>query len=237
MCLATKDQRKWVLVSFPLFFLVFISSLNLRWERWILPVIPFLCLLAAYAVSQATAWLSTRLGPRWATAAAAIALLLIVGPLLKVSVLHARIMAASYTSTLAQQWFVDHVPANSRVLLEVYGPQLPVGKYDVLVIQQDGTLAPAEDSFKNVQPGWEAGRLKDPEELKDKKVQYFVLSNEARFFAEAGKYPREVGTYQKLIDSGEVVFDSDRYPQATRGGRVRIFELRPAAGPSSNSTH
>jgi 4-amino-4-deoxy-L-arabinose transferase-like glycosyltransferase len=228
MCLATKDKRRWVLVSFPLLFLVFISSLNLRWERWVLPVIPFLCLLLTYAVSRVTGGLSSRLGPRWATATSVVLLLLIIGPLFKASVIHARDMASPYTSTLVREWLMKHIPAQSRVLLEVYGPQLPAGRFNVLVIQQDGRLAPADETFGNVQPSWEAGRLKDAEELKNQNVQYVVLSNEMRFFAEAGKYPKEVSTYEKLIYSGRLVFDTDRHPQKTRGARVRVFELSPA---------
>jgi len=45
----SREKARSLLTAFPIFLLIFISSLNLRWERWIVPAVPFLCLLAATA--------------------------------------------------------------------------------------------------------------------------------------------------------------------------------------------
>ena len=57
LCLASKQKGRRLLIAFPLFFLLFISSLSLRWKRWIVPVIPFLCILLAYAVYEVAGWI------------------------------------------------------------------------------------------------------------------------------------------------------------------------------------
>src|SRR5258705_4214085 len=38
-CFSARQQNRWFLVSFSVLFLIFISSLSLRWERWLLPAI------------------------------------------------------------------------------------------------------------------------------------------------------------------------------------------------------
>jgi uncharacterized membrane protein len=56
LCIGSKKKEMWILLIFPLSFLCFISILNLRWARWIIPVLPFLCVLIAQAFYWITIW-------------------------------------------------------------------------------------------------------------------------------------------------------------------------------------
>lgn len=48
--LVTREKKLLLLISFPLLFYLFISSLSLRWDRWIIPLLPFACLLIAWTL-------------------------------------------------------------------------------------------------------------------------------------------------------------------------------------------
>src|SRR6185436_4786305 len=75
--LAIRDRRlALVLVPAPLVFLAFMGTQDRFFARWLLPVYPLLCLLAAWAVVTAAVWLAPRLRLGTATVAAGLGALL-----------------------------------------------------------------------------------------------------------------------------------------------------------------
>ncbi|MEI6221454.1 MAG: glycosyltransferase family 39 protein [bacterium] len=54
-----------VLLLFGIFYWLFVGTLRLQWVHWILPVVPVLCLFAAYSTSMFIDWLENKLG--WIT--------------------------------------------------------------------------------------------------------------------------------------------------------------------------
>ncbi len=225
LCLTSRDKARWTLVSFPIFFLLFISSLSLRWDRWILPVIPFMGLLAAFAITHISSMLLKRFDRRVALAATAVLLIAVLIPMLRSSILQARETSGPYTSTLARQWMLDHI-AGSRVLIEVYAPPLPASDFKVFVVDEKGDLAAARVAGSYSAPDWEIGRLKDAGTLAAQNIQYFVMTGYYQnFLNEKAKYPHEVATYEALMRRGELVYDVEATPGKSRGPRVRIFKL------------
>jgi hypothetical protein len=123
--LALRDRRAaLVLVPGAIAFLLFMGTQDRFFARWLLPVYPLLCLLAAWAGVQAAAWLAGRVRTHWRAAAwpavAAAALLAAQG--LVFAVHNDVVLARADTRQLARQWMVAHVPAGGKVVIEPIAP-------------------------------------------------------------------------------------------------------------------
>ena len=106
-----------VLVPAPLAFLAFLGTQDRFFARWLLPVYPLLCLLAAWAVVAAAAWLGARLRGREGLVAGALGALLCVQGLV-FSVHNDVVLARPDTRQLARDWMVANVPIRSKVVVE-----------------------------------------------------------------------------------------------------------------------
>jgi 4-amino-4-deoxy-L-arabinose transferase-like glycosyltransferase len=225
-CFASREGKRWVLVSFPVLFLLFISSLNLRWERWIVTAIPFLALLIALSITDLSMLARKRFSSSVSVVSMTLLSLALFVPLVVDATSYARQTSGPYTSTLAREWLLDSVPANSKVLVEVYGPQLPAKTFEVFVVNEDGGVTKAPETTTNYYPGWEIGRVRDIEDLTKQDIRYFVMTGYYQnFLNENKRYPKQVATYETLMNRGKLVYDVQSTRGASRGPRVRIYEL------------
>jgi hypothetical protein len=129
----------WMLVPAPLLFLAFMGLQGRYFGRWLMPTLPFLCLLAAVFATRAGDAL-TRLArgrrltgpgitaagagrPRWLGAALAAAL---VAALLAQGLLHSvhagLVLSRADTRNLTRAWMLTHVPAGARIVAEPVSP-------------------------------------------------------------------------------------------------------------------
>jgi hypothetical protein len=123
--LALRDRRAaLVLVPAPIVFLLFMGTQDRFFARWLLPVYPLLCLLAAWGGVRAATWLAGRSRPAWGRAAwpavAAGALLAAQG--LVYSVHNDVVLSRPDTRRLAREWMVEHIPAGGKVVIEPIAP-------------------------------------------------------------------------------------------------------------------
>lgn len=124
--LAVRDWRRAVVLVPPVVvFVAFMGTQDRFFARWLLPVYPLLCLLAAHAAVTGAAWALRRLprrpAPVWAAVAAGI-LLCAQGALF--SVHNDGVLAREDTRGLAREWMVRHVPEGAKVVIE---PVVPDG--------------------------------------------------------------------------------------------------------------
>jgi hypothetical protein len=118
-----------VIAAFPVAYLLFMLRTELFFARFALPVVPFLCLLAACAVvlladavrgslgrRAGSALLGRRLAPAVGAGLAALAL---VQPAYNVAV-HNAIIGRDDTRALAAEWALANIPADAKVALEEY---------------------------------------------------------------------------------------------------------------------
>jgi hypothetical protein len=125
VALALRDRRAaLVLVPAPLLFLLFMGTQDRFFARWLLPIYPLLCLLAAWAAVSAAAWLARRLRAGrptavWPAVAAGVAL---GAQGLVFSVHNDVVLAQPDTRGLARQWLVANVPAGGKVVVEPIAP-------------------------------------------------------------------------------------------------------------------
>jgi len=120
--LAWRDRRlALVLVPAPLVFLVFMGTQDRFFARWLLPVYPLLCLLAAWAAVAAAVRLAPRLRRSTGLVAGVLGALLCVQGLV-FSVHNDLVLARPDTRELARDWMVDHIPIRSKVVVEPFAP-------------------------------------------------------------------------------------------------------------------
>ena len=116
--LAVRDRRlALVLVPAPVVFLVFMGLQDRFFARWLLPVYPLLCLLAAWAAVAAVDRLAPRRG--WALAVAGV---LLCAQALVFSIHNDVVLARADTRQLAREWMVRNVAAGAKVVVEPVFP-------------------------------------------------------------------------------------------------------------------
>jgi hypothetical protein len=108
-----------VLVAFPVAYLLFMLRTELFFVRFALPVVPFLCLLAAVAVVS----LAEQAARRRRVLGALVTVVLIVAALAQPAVntfRHNILLGEEDTRALAARWAVENVPPDAKVAVEEY---------------------------------------------------------------------------------------------------------------------
>jgi hypothetical protein len=129
----------WLLVPAPLLFLAFMGLQGRYFGRWLMPILPILCLLGAFFIVQVARALAqlverrraggsaalgafTR-GPLWLPGA--LLALLVAGTLAQglVHSIHSGIvLSRADTRNLTRAWMLSHIPAGSRIVAEPVSP-------------------------------------------------------------------------------------------------------------------
>jgi 4-amino-4-deoxy-L-arabinose transferase-like glycosyltransferase len=200
---------RWALaVVFPVVYLWMVRGQGLVFARYLLPVVPPLCVLAATAVVSGVSLLRRYEIPR-APRTALIAGLTIAAllPPALVSIQWVRGAARTSTVDLAYDWILSHVPRQS-----------------VVAIESRALLLPASYRSRNV------SQLRQLEyaDWRDQKVDYLIASSEyySRYFESPQKYPREYAEYMRIFEqSRELVRFSPS--KDTPGPELRVFKVVP----------
>jgi hypothetical protein len=127
----TRPALAWMLVPAPLLFLAFMGLQGRYFGRWLLPIFPILCLLAAYfavrLLQAAVGSLERRAagspGARMLPAAlAALVVLALLAQGLIYSVHSGLVLARADTRNLTREWMLEHVPRGARIVVEPVAP-------------------------------------------------------------------------------------------------------------------
>ncbi|MEI7999863.1 MAG: glycosyltransferase family 39 protein [Actinomycetes bacterium] len=129
LALRRRDREATILIVWVAVFVVTISAMPVRWDRWLIPVLPFVVCFAVDALQRGAATVAARV--RRSAARPAVAGLVLglgvvvvaVGPLVGLVALDDRDAEAS-TSVLAQRWLRTNIPWNAQIASEIKGPDL-----------------------------------------------------------------------------------------------------------------
>ncbi|HEY8638439.1 MAG TPA: glycosyltransferase family 39 protein [Solirubrobacteraceae bacterium] len=118
-----RDERRlvWVMVPAPILFLIFMGTQGRYFGRWLLPIFPIICLLAAYAALE----LADRAGRRRPALRPTFTALVVVALCLQglIFSIHAGlVLSRPDTRNVARAWLVAHVPATTKIVVE---PAMP----------------------------------------------------------------------------------------------------------------
>jgi 4-amino-4-deoxy-L-arabinose transferase-like glycosyltransferase len=137
------DRPKWALLTlFPLVYFRFVSNQNIVFARYLLPMLPFLSLLAAAAlVATLDAAQRRRVSPYLRHAGLVALLLVSMVPAAYTSVSFDARAARVWTTEQTYHWIMDNVPKGAHVVIETRVIVLPPGYHAVYVKQLASTTA------------------------------------------------------------------------------------------------
>lgn len=122
-----RDRMKWVLVvTFPVLYFYFIAHQNIIYARYLLPLLPFLALLAAATFTELLTALGRAEIPAAGRQVVVILLTLLVMVPSSIGAFEYDVDASRvWTNQQAYEWITAHVPKDARVTIESRGLLLP----------------------------------------------------------------------------------------------------------------
>ncbi len=125
----------WVLVPVAVLYLLFLSLQGRYFGRWLLPIFPVACLLAAYFSLELAGWAARR-APRMRVGFTALAVIALAAQGIVYSIHSGLLLSRADTRNLARAWVVKNIPAGARIVVE---PVVPNAWLD-----DTGRLGPGE---------------------------------------------------------------------------------------------
>jgi len=203
-----EERLRWVLaVVFPLLYFRFISQQNIIFARYLLPIVPFLSILAAAAVVTFVAWMRRTGVPVRVRHGITIALTIIaIAPPAYRAIGYDANQAKTWTQALAYDWITRELAPGTAIRLEgSVAPKLPAA-YKVTYAKQlrmDGTAD-------------YAGRG----------IQYVVASSQVYGqYDSPAAFPAEYREYQEIFAQ---TVEVARFTPSTEhpGPELRILKVR-----------
>lgn len=197
-----------VTVVFPLLYFWFVSKQSLIFGRYLLPLVPFACVLAAAAVVSGVSLLRRYEIPRKPRTAliAALTILALLPPAIT-AVGFNRTLTQTATVAQAYDWIHSNVPPGSKIVLESRA-LLPGRKYDFTTVVQL--------------------RQQDYDYYRAQKVDYIVASSQCygQYFASPQKHPEEYADYMRIFEQSRELVRFRPGPE-NPGPELRIFKVVP----------
>jgi dolichyl-phosphate-mannose-protein mannosyltransferase len=220
----------WLLVPAALAFIAFMGLQGRYFGRWLLPIFPIACLLAALFAVQVVAWAAReRPESRIALAVLLVAALLLQG--LVASIHTGVVLARADTRNLTREWMLAHIPAGASIVaepveLEEWAREVTPGTatvhnpyrwrlYPALSprIEPDGAIAPKylhAVGLENYETTLHPALI----DFYEREGFCWVITGSTesgRAFADPHAVPAAIAYYRKLARDGQVVFRASPY--------------------------
>lgn len=219
---------RWTMLPATLIFLALISTQNIIWSRWVLPVMPMLAIGAGFAIVS----IARRLANRYAIAAFA----LVVGAAPLMAAVGQARERANDTRAQAARWASANIAPGSRVVFEhlelslrdrpwtILFPIGSAGCVDGVALLAGGVDFDEVQQLRGSSPIVDLGNVA-PARIDTCRADYAVLAYHDLYLAEAARYPAEVVTYRRLLAGGRTVALFRPHPGRSGGPVVRIVAL------------
>ncbi|MEO8520065.1 MAG: glycosyltransferase family 39 protein [Acidobacteriota bacterium] len=205
-------RARWaVLLVMPVVQFYMISGQQIVFARYLLPMVPMLCLLAAMAVVSGVSLLRRYEIPRAPRAAliAALTAAALAHPLLA-SIRFDRLIAKSDTTALTYEWIRQHVPPGSTV-----------------VVESRKLLLPPPYKSRNVAQL----RYETYDDYRHQGVQYLVASSQSYgpYLDSPHVHPAEYAEYMRIFEQSRELVRFTPSPDGMKlpGPELRIYQVVP----------
>jgi len=228
---------RWTLIPAALLFLGLICTQNLIWSRWVLPVMPMICIFAGVALVSIGQAIADRLsGLRLAIAIGVLAIVA-AAPSLNASI-DGSSERRNDTRIQAARWATAHIPAGSRVVFEhlelslrnrpwqILFPIGDAGCVDGKRALRDGVDYDDVQRLRNGSPIVDLGNV-SPNRIETCRADYAVLAYYDLYQVERALYPAELAVYHRLLAGGRTVALFIPSHGRASGPVVRIVALPP----------
>jgi 4-amino-4-deoxy-L-arabinose transferase-like glycosyltransferase len=203
------DRLRWVLaLVFPLLYFRFISQQSIVFARYLLPLVPFLSILAASAVVAAVAWMRRAGVPLRVRHAITIGLTVVaIAPPAYSAINYDADAAKVWTQGLAYEWIRRELPHGASIRLE-------------------GSLALKMPAAYKATYAKEL-RMDGTSDYAGRGIQYLVASSQCygRIYENPPAYPLEYGDYERIFAQTEEVARFSPSPDHP-GPELRILKVK-----------
>ena len=214
------EKRQGILVaSLAVAYLIFISTLSLQWERWILPVLPLVCVGIAVAGHRVEGVLQSKIqSSAYKMLGTVVAAAILLTPIVTSAIPTAWAKANNKdTRVQALIWINENIPEASNILTESYAPALDSMKYSLFVPRLDPDIVLWSTVSKRHRPYGYYGSLtvnwgSDPSVFIDRidelEIDYVVLTDQfiSRFAKEQGHQAQDsIQIYETIFAEFELV--------------------------------
>ena len=189
--LVRRKKKDLILIVFPLVLFVLIGSWKSMAARYLLPLTPFFCLIAALfldvILSKIKAFLerydsASMFHKRMNKILIFSAVMIFLIPNVLIIMRFNSLLTQEDTRTVAKKWINDNLSRGSSLALESYGP--PLSREDYSLIRRH--------TLGNVHLDW----------LAQRKIEYVIVSDimYARFTRYPAEFPKQANFYKSLDD-------------------------------------
>ena len=240
-CLGALGMLVWnrrfalVLVPAPILYVLFMGTQERYFGRWLMPVFPILCLIAAWAVVRGSEAL-TRRATTVRPALYVLGAVLLLGQGLVFSLHSGLVLSRADTRNLAREWMAANVPPRTKIVVEPVVPdawasdvgrpyagtsngarwiKFPTSRSN---IANDGTRVPGEGRVVNIED-FERTLVPALVDRYEKQGWCYVVSGSTqRGRAEVAPHqvPQAVAYYKALEQHSDVVFHASPYRRGAR---------------------
>lgn len=226
-----------VTLPFVVSYLLFVSSLNLYWDRWFLPVVPYAAIFLALAADWSLSVARDRHPGLRAVVIGLGALLLAPTAVRGTGLAWSRFNDLD-TRVAALDWVEATIPAGARVLAETEAPGLSSRVYSVFIVTPEGALAPWRaferdhirvTGYYSYFGQWEGTPGALVEAIRNEGIDLILMGSWPDLFQEeAERYPHEVAVYEALRGAFPLVREFS--PEGPNGGpRVGVYRTGKTA--------
>lgn len=167
--LAVRERRRGAaFLVFPVLYFVLLASVRVRFERNLVPMLPWLALTAGYALAWIGGWTAAPARSRQMRVTVAVLLVLVAAvPPLWRAARYDWIITRTDTRTLAAAWIEKHLRAGASLCVENYAPPISEERYRVhsdwsLCARGLRDIAAGDCEFAVASSGMYGRYLKDP---------------------------------------------------------------------------
>ncbi|MEA2269778.1 MAG: hypothetical protein QOC64_2388 [Solirubrobacteraceae bacterium] len=219
-----------VLVPAPILYVLFMGTQERYFGRWLLPVFPIVCLVAAWAMVRATEAAGRR-APVLRPTLAVLGAVLLLGQGVVYAMHNGLVLSRPDTRNLARDWLVANVPPKTKIVVEPVVPDAwasDVGRPNPLTangarwvkfptsrsnIANDGSVIPGEGRIVNIED-FERTLFPGLVDRYEREGYCFVVvgsTQRGRAEAEPEVVPRAIAYYRELERRSDVAFHASPY--------------------------
>jgi Dolichyl-phosphate-mannose-protein mannosyltransferase len=241
-----------VLVPAPILYVLFMGTQERFFGRWLLPVFPIVCIIAAWAIVR-LAELASRRTAVLRPALYALGAVALLGQGIVYSIHDGLVLSSPDTRNLARAWLAANVPPKTKIVVEPVVPdawatdighpyagtsngarwiKFPTSRSNVA---NDGSIVPGEGRIVNIEDFERTLLPSLVDRYEDQGWCYVVSGSTQRGRAEVAprEVPKALAYYRRLERRADVVFHASPYhPGARRPVRFNFdwsFDYEPLA--------
>jgi hypothetical protein len=235
--LLARDDRRLlaILAPAPIVYVLFMGTQERFFGRWLLPVFPLVCLLAAYAVVRLAGMAAARV-PALGPALGACAVVVLCGQGVVFSMHDGMVLAGNDTRNATRDWLVAHVPPRGKIVVEPVVPDgwaTDIGRPSPLTangarwvkfatsrsnINNDGSSSPGPGRIVNVED-YERTLVPALVDRYEREGFCYVVTGSTqrgRAEAEPQVVPRALAYYRELARRADLVYAASPYGSGSR---------------------